>query len=343
MTISDKMKSIQLFLSLSLILVISCNYRQTGGNYIFTEGFTQGTTYHITYESTDSIDLTYQFDSLLQVFDQSLSAWLPTSILTGINENRKDVMTDTLFRTVFREAKRVNQISNGAFDITVGPVVDAWGFGPGKQMDVDSALIDSLLQYVGMEKVELSGNKVVKLLPGVRLDVNAIAQGYAVDFLSQYLDMLGIKNYMVEVGGELRTKGLNPGGTFWKVGIDRPDFGNNIPGNQLQMIVKISGRSLATSGNYRKFFEKDGVKFHHSIDPATGYPKQDRLLSATIITVECITADAYATACMVMGLDRAKEFISGLKGVDAYFVFGDENGAYQEWYTTGLKKYLEKP
>jgi len=321
---------------------MSCNYRQTGGNYIFTEGFTQGTTYHITYESIDSVDLTYQFDSLLLVFDRSLSAWLPNSVITRINENSDDV-TDTLFRTVFREAQRVNQLTDGVFDITVGPVVDAWGFGPGQQLDVDSALIDSLLQYVGMEKVRLAGVKIVKSMPEVELDVNAIAQGYAVDFLSHYLEQAGIENYMVEVGGELRTKGLNPGGIFWKVGIDRPEFGNTIPGNQLQMIVKISGRSLATSGNYRKFFEKDGIKFHHSIDPVTGYPKQDRLLSATIITDECITADAYATACMVMGLDRAKEFISGLKGVDAYFIYGDESGAYQEWYTPGLKKYLEKP
>jgi thiamine biosynthesis lipoprotein len=148
---------------------------------------------------------------------------------------------------------------------------------------------------------------------------------------------------MVEVGGEIRTRGVNPKGNFWRIGVDRPELGNNIPGRDLQVIINMHDRSLATSGNYRKFYMKDGLMITHSIDPATGFPKESNLLSASILTDECITADAYATACMVMGLEKAKRFIEKQKGVDAYFIYGDELGNYQVWHTDGLKKYIELP
>ena len=159
-----------------------------------------------------------------------------------------------------------------------------------------------------MDKVALEGNKVKKSIPEVQINVNAIAQGYSVDVVANYLESLGSVNYMVEIGGEIRTRGKNSKGVFWRIGVDRPEFGNMIPGDQLQVIISMHDRSLATSGNYRKYYEKDGVRITHSIDPATGYPKTSRLLSATILTDECITADAYATACMVMGLEKAKDF-----------------------------------
>jgi thiamine biosynthesis lipoprotein len=222
-------------------------------------------------------------------------------------------------------------------------VINAWGFGPGEMLEVDSAMVDSLLQYVGMEKVYLKGDRVVKSNPSIVLNVNAIAQGYSVDVVASYLEDLGCRNYMVEIGGEIRTRGVNGKGNFWRIGVDRPDFGNMIPGRQLQVIISMHNRSLATSGNYRKFYEKDGIKITHSINPATGFPKESRLLSATVLTEECITADAYATSCMVMGLEGAKEFIEDLKDVDAYLIYGDEVGAYQVWYTEGLKKYIENP
>ena len=341
--ISVRMIRIIIFISLCCVLIVSCKYQQSEGNFISVAGFTQGTTYHITYQSGDSVDLSVQFDSLLHVFDHSLSTYLPSSIITAINENQEDVETDTLFRTVFREAERVNKLSGGAFDITIGPIIDAWGFGSGAKLEIDSAVIDSLLQFVGMNKVWLDNGQIIKSNPGVRLDVNAIAQGYAVDFVSAFLDEKGVKNYLVEIGGELRTKGLNPKRTLWGIGVDRPDDGNMLPGDHLQTIIRLSGRSLATSGNYRKYYEIDGVKYHHSIDPATGYSKSSRLLSTTIIAESCISADAYATSCMVMGLEKAKEFISGLKGVDAYLIYSDSSGVFQVWHTPGLGKYLEQP
>lgn len=325
-----------------LLLAFSCSTTGPRAPYMRVEGFTQGTTYTITYQSKDTIDLSASIDSILHVFDMSLSTWIPGSIISRVNAN-EDPEVDAMFTTVFREAERVNKVSGGAFDITVGPLIDAYGFGPGQKIQVDSAVIDSLLQYVGMSKVSLSGRHVVKALPQVRLDVNALAQGYSVDVICMYFDWLGIPNYMVEIGGEIRVKGVNPRGVMWKIGIDKPEFGNNIPGAELQKELNLTNHAMATSGNYRKFYEENGVKYTHSIDPATGYPKTDRLLSACIVTGECITADAYATVCMVLGLDKAKEFVKAQQGVEAYFIYSDEKGNYREWFTPGLKKYLEDP
>jgi FAD:protein FMN transferase len=313
------------------------------GEYYTVQGFTQGTTYRITYQHSSISDLQGEIDSLLHVFDLSLSSYDSSSIISAINRNEPDVVTDSMFRTVFRESGRVYQVSGGAFDITLAPLINAWGFGSGQRQDLDSALVDSLLQYVGMDKVSLLGDRMVKSDPHVKLNVNAIAQGYSVDVVAFYLEDLGCKNYMVEIGGEIRTRGMNPKGNFWRIGVDRPEVGNMVPGKQLQVIVSMHNRSLATSGNYRKFYEKDGVMITHSIDPSTGFPKVSNLLSASVLTDECMTADAYATTCMVMGLEKAKLFIENQKGVDAYFIYGDEFGNYQVWYTDGMKKYIESP
>ncbi len=320
-----------------------CKPEAGGGEYYSIQGFTQGTTYHITYQHPTESDLQGRIDSVLKAFDGSLSTYDSTSIISSINRNKEHIKTDTLFRTVFRESSRVYQITGGTFDITLAPLINAWGFGPGDKLEVDSAMVDSLLQYIGMDKVALVGDSVYKSHPEVRLNVNAIAQGYAVDVVALYLEDLGCRNYMVEIGGEIRTKGVNPKGSFWRIGVDRPEFGNMIPGQQLQVIISMHNRSLATSGNYRKFYEKNGVRITHSIDPATGYPRDSHLLSATILAEECMTADAYATACMVMGLEKAQEFINSLSKTDAYFIYGDDLGMYQVWHTEGLRKYIETP
>lgn len=340
-----KLHSMKQHSILLLILVVGISSCMPGfkGEYHSLQGFTQGTTYHITYQHPTETDLTEQIDSILRRFDASLSSYDSTSIISAINRSDKGGKTDSLFRTVFRESGRVYQVTGGAFDISLGPVINAWGFGSGQQLNPDSAMIDSLLQYVGMEKVRLSGETLTKSHPGVLLNVNAIAQGYSVDVVAAYLGELGCRNYMVEIGGEIRTHGVNGKGNFWRIGVDRPEYGNMVPGQQLQVIISMHNRSLATSGNYRKFYEKDGVKITHSIDPVSGYPKASNLLSVTILCDECMTADAYATSCMVMGLEKGKEFVEELKGVDAYFIFGDEFGAYQVWFTDGMKKYIEMP
>ena len=213
---------------------------------------------------------------------------------------------DNYFLTCFECAKEIYESTNGAFDITVAPIVNAWGFGFTEAVEVDSSLIDSLLQYLGMDSVGIVEGKIWKEKDGIMLDMNAIAQGYAVDVLCEFLESKGIINYLVEIGGEIKTRGHNPRGTEWKVGIDRPIEGLQIPGVDLQAIVEISDRSLATSGNYRKFYEKDGVKYSHTIDPKTGYPVQHCLLSATVLAGDCMRADAYATGFMVMGYEKSR-------------------------------------
>lgn len=324
-----------------LLFSISCSLDP--GPYHTIQGFTQGTTYRITYQHPVEDSLKPTIDSLLRRFDLSLSAYEPASIISRINRNESGVATDSLFREVFRESVRVHELTGGAFDITLGPVIDAWGFGPGSRLEVDSLAIDSLLQFVGMDKAVLDGSQVRKSDPRVQLNVNAIAQGFSVDYLAGYLEQLGCKNYMVEVGGEIRTRGINPKGKFWRIGIDRPLYGNMIPGAQMQAIISMQNRSLATSGNYRKFYEKDGVRITHSIDPHTGFPKESRLLSATILADNCMRADAYATSCMVMGLEKAKAFVTKHSEIDAYFVYGTEGEAYEVWYSERLEKYLESP
>lgn len=309
--------------------------------YQIIHGSTQGTTYNMTFEYLAGEDLQSEIEHVLHDFDMSLSTYDPKSIISRINHNDTTVVVDKKFEEVFHEARRVYEKTGGAFDITVAPLVNAWGFGFTPGADVDSAMIDSLLMYVGMDKVSLQDGKIIKDSPNIMLDVNAIAQGYSVDVVAEYMEEKGIENYLVEIGGELKCKGLNPKGEDWKIGIDRPQEGNVIPGKNMQAVVAIKNKSLATSGNYRKFYEKDGIKYAHSIDPKTGYPVLSKLLSATLITDKCITADAYATAFMVMGLEKSIEILdSGNEQLEAYLIYCDDEGKFRVYSTPGMKKYI---
>jgi thiamine biosynthesis lipoprotein len=324
--------------ALMLIAGVGCSR----GEYIKLAGFTQGTSYHITYESRDSINLQDQIDSLLADFDSTFSIYIPGSVISRINRNDSGTLINDHFIEVFNKAYEVYKATDGAFDITVAPLVNAWGFGFTEKADVDSAMIDSLLQYVGMDKVVIEDGMVIKKYREMMLDCNAIAQGYAVDVIAGFMDKKDIRNYLVEVGGEIRTKGVNPEGNMWRIGIDRPDEKNIIPGAFLQAIVELQNRSLATSGNYRKFYEVDGIKYTHSIDPKTGYPVMKRLLSTTVVARDCITADAYATALMIMGLEKGKDLLSEHKELEAYLIYSDDEGNYRTYITPGLKRYLHE-
>ncbi|MBN2347710.1 MAG: FAD:protein FMN transferase [Bacteroidales bacterium] len=311
------------------------------GHYMNVEGFTQGTTYHITYQSKTGKNLKKDIEEVLAGFDLSLSAYIPNSIISRINTNDPEVRADVYFLTVYNKALEVYNATDGAFDITVAPLVNAWGFGFTEKAEVDSALIDSLVQYVGMQKIDLDGKKIIKVNPNVMIDVNAIAQGYSVDIIARYLDALNIKNYLVEIGGEVKAKGKNKKGKYWRIGVDKPIENNLVPGSDLQTILVLKNQSLATSGNYRKFYEKDGIKYAHSIDPKTGYPVLKNLLSATVITPDCITADAYATAFMVMGLEKTKVFLEKNKKIEAYLIYSDQEGNFQVYCTPGIKKNIK--
>lgn len=305
-------------------------------------GFTQGTTYHITYKSRKGEDLKAQVDSLLENFNLSLSIYNDKSVISGFNRNDPDTRADVLFTEVFRKAEEVNRMTDGAFDITVAPIINALGFGSGHDtLDVDSTMIDSLLQFVGMEKVSLEDGRIIKSDPRVRIDVNAIAQGYSVDLVARFLEEQGVRNYLVEIGGEIRAHGENGSGQVWKVGIDRPVEGNFVPGADLQAVIRLKGMALATSGNYRKYYERNGMKFVHIVNPKNGYPAISNLLSATVIAKDCMTADAYATALMVFGPERSIRFLGENRFLEAYLVYADEKGQFRVYATPGMKKFIQ--
>jgi thiamine biosynthesis lipoprotein len=323
-----------------IVLITLCACQSKKNEYVRISGFAQGTTYNITYENSSNTNYTQAIDSILKAFDRSLSIYDSTSIISRINNNDPKVEADDWFVEVFNKSAEVNEMSGGAFDITVGPVVNAWGFGNGPVAKHDTTYIDSLLQYVGMEKVHLIDRKVIKKNPAVKLDVNALAQGYSVDIVCNFFQDIGIKNYLVEIGGEVRGKGTNAINKFWHIGIDKPTDGNMSPGNELQAIVEINNKALATSGNYRAFYVENGVKYAHTIDPKTGFPARNTLLSATVVCDDCMTADAYATTFMVLGVEKSKVLLKRLKGIDVYFVYSDAQGSYQAYFSDGMKEMI---
>jgi FAD:protein FMN transferase len=322
------------------IFLFSC-INQKSGDYYRISGFAQGTSWNITYFTKDSLNLKADVDSILKAFDQSMSTYEANSIISKINRN-DEVEVDDYFKEVFNLSYQVWKESEGYFDITVMPLVEAWGFGPDETKNHDDEVIDSLLEFVGMQNVRLQNNRVIKSSENVKLDMNAVAQGFSVDVVCRYFDSIGILDYMVEIGGEIRVKGLNPSGKQWKIGVDKPSYGNMMPGDQLQLILQLKENALATSGNYRKFYEVDGVKYSHSISPKTGYPVMDKLLSVTVIADDCMTADAWATAFMVMGLEKAKSYLEKQTSLQGYLIYGDEQGQYKTFFTEGLKPFLVK-
>lgn len=320
-----------------VFITISCN--QQNSDYINFGGFVQGTTYSITYETFDGVIFKDDIESLLAEFDTSLSTYNNLSLITKINNNEL-ITTDFYFNTVFNKSKEVYTKTNGAFDLTVAPLVNAWGFGFKNKAEITNAKIDSILAFVGFNKIDLNNSTISKTDPRVSIDVNAIAQGYSVDVVADFLDNKGIANYLVEIGGEVKTKGVNKKRKEWKIGIDKPIDNNNIPGQNLQAIIKLSDKSLATSGNYRKFYERNGIKYSHTIDPNTGYPVMHSLLSATVIAEDCMTADAYATAFMVMGLEKSLDLLKTLPNIEAYLIYSDEDGKFHVTSTELIKELI---
>lgn len=303
------------------------------------EGLAQGTSYHITYFDSKNRDLQPEIEKILTDFDKSVSTYVPTSIISRVNSNDKKVTVDKYFIACFNKAKEVWKNTNGAFDPTVYPLVNAWGFGPGKKQKIEKSKIDSILKFVGFNLIELKGNKVIKKDPRVSLDFNAFAQGYSVDVVSEFLNSKGITSYIVEIGGEVYARGKKPNSDNWKIGIEKP-IDNKESSNAYKAFVKLENLAIATSGNYRRFVIEDGVKYHHHIDPKTGYPTKNNLLSASVFTKECISSDANATGILVMGLDKAKEFLAAHPELQAYLIYSDDKGNYQVYETEGLKAIL---
>ena len=306
-------------------------------------GFAQGTTYSIVYANNKNIsplELKTKVEKVLHDFDMSLSLYKDSSIISKINRN-EEVVPDSFFTEVFRKSSLVSELTDGAFDITVAPLVKAWGFGPDAHKNFSESKRDSLLKLVGMNKVSLVNGKLIKADPRISLDVNAIAQGFSVDVVCRYFDNLGIRNYLVEIGGEVKARGTK-NGAHWRIGIDKPVDNNLVPGENLQAIIRISDKAIATSGNYRKFYIENGIKYSHHVDPKTGYTVKNTLLSVSIIADECAMADGVATGCLVMGKEKTIEFLGKHPEFEAYLIFSDDNGNFETWISENLKDLISE-
>ena len=304
--------------------------------YRHTSGQVFGTYYNITYQADHDLE-----KHILEVFrkiDVSLSMFNDKSTISRINRNEK-VMADDMLAYLFPRAMKVSDATGGAFDITVAPLVNAWGFGFKHDKWHAEAAIDSIRQFVGYKKVHLDDRTIKKDDPRIMIDFSAIAKGYASDAVADMLKKAKVRNFTVEIGGEIVVKGKNDKGTDWKIGITKPTENNERKENQC--ILTLTDCAIATSGNYRNFIVKDGVKYAHTIDPRTGYPVQQDIISSTIVARHCYEADAYVTSFMVTGLEKAKEILAQQPRIDAYFIYIGKDGKQAVWMTEGMKKYLQ--
>ncbi|MFC5626733.1 FAD:protein FMN transferase [Algoriphagus winogradskyi] len=301
-------------------------------------GKTMGTTYNITYLDEESRDLQNSIDSLLVVFNQSLSTYIPDSELSQFNQGDTLDFNLPYLLPVLQQSKVVFDNTNGAFDPTVGPLVNIWGFGPSGPELKDSVDIKNLLTTVGFSKIEFDQKQLRKKVSGIYLDFSAIAKGYGSDVVAEFLKNKGVSNYLVEIGGELVANGTNEKGELWKVGVNRPEESANA--SDLISIIALQNRGMATSGNYRNYYVRDSVKISHTINPATGYPVNHTLLSATVLADNCMTADAYATAMMVMGKDKAIALDSALSEIEVFLIYDDGQGGFKTFASESLKPFL---
>ena len=320
-----------LFLIIGTIIIVG----QNKPTYRTQKGKIFGTLYTITYEHNE--DLHPQIIEALQAVDASLSPFNKKSIISHINNN-ECFYVDTLFAEVFRNAEIIYTESHGAFDPTVAPLVNAWGFGFKQSGNITSYTIDSLQSLVGLHHVTLKDGFITKNDPRIMLDFSAIAKGYGSDRVAHVLDSCGIQNYMVEIGGEIVIKGHNKKGKPWGIGINKPIDDSLSTNQELQTVLRLTDCAIATSGNYRNYYYKDGIKYAHTIDPRTGYPVQHSLLSATVIADNCMRADALATAFMVLGADSAIAYCERHPEIEGYFIIAADSGRYETRSTFKLER-----
>ena len=334
---------------LALLLIIGTIYisrQEHSKTYRHAEGSIFGTIYHITYEADR--DLQPDMVEALMHVDNSLSMFNDSSVISRINRGEDvDLSKQRMFVEVFQLAQTISKETNGAFDITVAPLVNAWGFGFKNDTKPSPAAIDSLRQFIGYQNVNIVNHQVQKTDPRTMLDCSAIAKGYGTDVVARLLRSKDVSNFMIEIGGEVVVAGKNDRGGPWRIGVTKPTEYPENQNNELQAVLSLPYHNststskhtlsaLATSGNYRNFYYKDGKRYAHTIDPRTGYPVQHNILSATVIAPNCATADAYATSFMVLGLDSAKQVLAHHPELLAYLIYTDEKGQYATWQSEQL-------
>lgn len=327
-----------LFLIAGIVILFS-SCKNTTSSYIANSGMVFGTYYNIKYESPDGKDLQVEIDLELKKYTKIFSHYEEESTITKINKNI-DVVPEPEFVNCFNRAMEISEITGGAFDITAAPLINAWGFGPEAKEKMTPQMVDSLKDFTGYRNIKLKEGRIVKEDLRMQLNMSAIAKGYTCDLIGNFLSQNGCENYMVDIGGEVVAKGKNASGKTWAIGIRIP---NEDPFNMdLNDTVILPDHGLATSGNYLNFYVENGKKYAHTIDPSTGYPVQHSLLSATVLANDCMTADAFATAFMVLGKEKGIEIANNLPELEIYFIYADEHGDNQVYVSEGFKQYLRK-
>jgi thiamine biosynthesis lipoprotein len=326
------------FLTFLITLLVSCSPSKKEYTYHQDQGEIFTTGYHIKYAFSRSLkeEIVAEFDR----FNLSLNPFMDNSIISKINRN-EPVKPDSLFIKVFRKSMEISRRSGGKFDITASPLINAWGFGFQNMDSITPQIIDSLKMFVGFEKISMNEDgEIIKTDPRVTLNTSAIAKGYACDVIADLLERHGVENYMVEIGGEITASGVNDKGECWRIGVDKPIDDPLGMQHELQVILSLCNKAMATSGNYRNYYVKDGKKYAHTIDPHTGYPSQQDILGATVIADDCMTADAYATAFMAMGMERSKEVAKELPGLYYYFIYEKPDSTFGIEYSNNFEQFF---
>ena len=320
-------------------LLIGCtsNKKQEELTFQHDSGEIFHTYFHIKYEYSRSVK--EEIMEALEKFDQSLNPFRENSIIYKVNNNVPTEL-DSLFTEVFNKSMEVSRNTNGKFDVTASPFINAWGFGFKDMDNVTPQKIDSMKAFVGYNKIRIENGSVVKDDPRVQINTSAIAKGYSCDIVADVLQSFGITNYMVEIGGEITMRGTNEKGDCWRIGIDKPTDDALAMNRELQLILSVCDKAVATSGNYRNYYVKDGVKYSHTIDPQTGYPSEQDILGATIIADDCMTADAYATAFMALGLEKSVEVAKTIPGLHYYFIYAKPDGEVDVLFSDEFQQFM---
>ncbi len=324
---------------LAIIFLMTSYLRRDSARLQHVSGQTMGTIiYNVKFIGPTLEGIKTEIDDELKAFNASLSTYIPDSEISRLNKHGSLAFESKYFLPVLKKSQFIYDKTDGTFDPSIGPLVQAWGFGPNKSIpNLDSASVDSLMMITGFDRVVFS-KKSIAFPDNFQIDFGAIAKGYAVDLVGELLEEKGVTDYLVEIGGEVRCRGVNDEGKSWSLGIEDPTV--NLNEQKLMAIVRLKDQSLATSGNYRNYYEKEGKIYAHIIDPRTGYTAKHNLLSASVFASDCMTADAYATAFMVLGLEESKQMIFQ-EGLDAILLYRDVGGGVKSFVSDGIKPFLE--
>lgn len=323
-----------------LLISVSCSvklYRSKDLNTYKIEGFAQGTSYQISYYAADALISSKAINTLFAELDSSLSIYKPYSLISQFNNSEKGIEMDNHLRQVVERSLKIWDESEGIFDISILPIVETWGFGVNKHsyIPTDEA-ISNALACSGSDKIHIEGNRLIKDIPCMKIDVNGIAQGYSVDVIAEYIESQGVQNYLIEIGGEIRVKGVKqPGAQPMQIGIEQPSE-NSLEGSVIQKVISMTGGAITTSGNYRKFIQNGSKKLSHLMDPKTGRPIDNEMISVTVRTKDAMSADGYDNVLIGMGIERAFAFLKKHKDLEAYFIYQKEDGSVADTASAGF-------